>query len=59
MYKPNSLRKHLTAANPDLKRDPDKLLVFADEGRLIATGTVAEIRDRADVREAYLGTGDA
>ena len=39
MYKPNSLRKHLTAANPDLKRDPDKLLVFADEGRLIATGT--------------------
>jgi hypothetical protein len=39
MYKPDSLRAHLTAANPDLKRDPDKLLVFVDEGRLIATGT--------------------
>jgi hypothetical protein len=41
MYKPNSLRQHLSAASPDLRRDPDKLLVFADEGRLIATGTAA------------------
>ncbi|MFZ6712000.1 phage tail protein [Undibacterium sp. TC9W] len=41
MYKPNSLRNHLTAANPDLKRNPDKLLVFADEGRLIGTGTAS------------------
>jgi len=39
MYKPDSLRKHLTAANPELKRDPDKLLVFIDEGRLLASGT--------------------
>jgi branched-chain amino acid transport system ATP-binding protein len=28
-------------------------------GRIIATGTVAEIRDRADVREAYLGEGES
>lgn len=41
MYKPNSLRQHLTTANPDLRRDPDKLLVFADEGRLICTGTAS------------------
>jgi len=39
MYKPNSLRKHLTAANPDLQQNPDKLLVFADEGRAVACGT--------------------
>ncbi len=41
MYKPNSLRAHLAAANPDLKRNPDKLLVFADEGNAVATGTAS------------------
>jgi hypothetical protein len=41
MYKPASLRAHLTAANPDLKQNPDKLLVFADEGHAVATGTVS------------------
>lgn len=39
MYKPNSLRQHLTDANPELKQNPDKLLVFADEGHVVASGT--------------------
>lgn len=37
MYKPASLRTFLTAANPELARDPDRLLVFIDEGSLQAT----------------------
>lgn len=36
IYKPNSLRQHLAAAIPDLQRDPDRLLVFADEGNVVA-----------------------
>ena len=36
MQKPNSLRAALTAAAPDLATDPDKLLVFADDGAAIA-----------------------
>lgn len=39
MYKPKSLRDHLEAAIPDLKKNPDKLLVFADEGSVAANGT--------------------
>ena len=39
MYKPDSLRAHLTAAIPDLKRNPDKLLVFIDKGSLFTTRT--------------------
>lgn len=38
MMKPNSLREALTAAVPDLARHPEKLHVFVDEGRLVATG---------------------
>ena len=37
MYKPNSLRQHLAAAIPELQRDPDRLLVFADEGNVVAS----------------------
>lgn len=37
MYKPDSLRAVLTAANPELARDPDRLVVFIDEGNLVAT----------------------
>lgn len=37
MFKPASLRAFLTAANPELARDPDRLLVFIDEGSLQAT----------------------
>lgn len=36
MYKPNSLRQHLIGAIAELKRDPDKLLIFADDGNMIA-----------------------
>lgn len=39
MKKPASLRKHLAAAIPELKRDPDKLQVFIDSGKIVATGT--------------------
>ena len=39
MYKPQSLRAHLKAAIADLAQNPDKLLVFADEGNTVATGT--------------------
>ncbi|MBB5192081.1 hypothetical protein HNQ50_002818 [Silvimonas terrae] len=41
MQKPNSLRKRLIEAFPDYDRNPDKLLVFADAGRVVATGTPA------------------
>lgn len=37
MYKPASLRNFLTTANPELGRDPDRLLVFIDEGQLLST----------------------
>lgn len=37
MFKPGSLRAFLTAANPELARDPDRLVVFIDEGSLQAT----------------------
>lgn len=37
MLKPASLRDYLTTANPELARDPDRLLVFIDEGSLQAT----------------------
>ncbi|MDR0182404.1 phage tail protein [Lysobacter arvi] len=38
MIKPGSLREHLVAALPRLSESPDKLLVFIDAGRAIATG---------------------
>ncbi|PRC90873.1 phage tail protein [Solimicrobium silvestre] len=39
MYKPPNLRQHLTNAIPDLKQNPDKLLIFADQGHTVASGT--------------------
>jgi hypothetical protein len=36
MYKPNSLRAHLMGAIEELKRNPDKLLIFADEGNVVS-----------------------
>lgn len=36
MIKPDSLRAHLTEALPDLKRNPERLLVFIDRGSLVA-----------------------
>lgn len=35
--KPESLREHLTSAVPQLRRDPDRLLVFIDRGTLVST----------------------
>lgn len=37
MKKPDSLRALLRTAVPQLKRDPDKLHIFLDEGNIIAT----------------------
>jgi hypothetical protein len=39
MYKPNSLRAHLSALLPDLRQDPDKLLIFVDNGHIVAMGS--------------------
>ena len=37
MKKPEGLRAHLTAALPWLQANPDRLLVFADEGGIVST----------------------
>lgn len=37
MNKPDSLRAHLLAAVPDLKHDPDRLLMFIDNGAVRCT----------------------
>lgn len=37
MNKPDSLRQHLLAAVPDLARNPDRLLMFIDEGKVRCT----------------------
>lgn len=39
MYKPQSLRDHITRQVPALARDPDKLSLFIKDGRLASTGT--------------------
>lgn len=38
MYKAQSLRKHLAAAVPELKRSPDKLAILVKNGKVIAGG---------------------
>ncbi|WP_263143990.1 phage tail protein [Pseudomonas sp. RIT-PI-AD] len=37
MNKPESLRAHLLAAVPELRHNPDRLLVFIDQGRVRCT----------------------
>ncbi|PKG93649.1 phage tail protein [Pseudomonas sp. Choline-3u-10] len=37
MNKPESLRSHLVAAVPELKRNPDRLLTFVDNGSMRST----------------------
>ena len=37
MNKPESLKKHLQAAIPELKHNPERLLVFIDQGRIRST----------------------
>ncbi|KAF3999227.1 phage tail protein [Glaciimonas immobilis] len=39
MQKPDSLKAHLIASDPDLRQNPEKLLIFADEGNIVAAGT--------------------
>jgi tail completion protein R (GpR) len=41
MYKPSSLREHLTRANPALHQNPENLLVFVDEGSVRSTATAS------------------
>lgn len=38
MLKPGHLRNHLTEANEALRRNPDRMQVFADRGRVVSTG---------------------
>lgn len=40
MNKPDSLRNHLLAAVPELRVDPDRLLVFIDNGTVRSTAAV-------------------
>lgn len=37
MNKPSSLKQHLIAAVPELRGNPDKILVFIDQGRIRST----------------------
>lgn len=37
MNKPNSLREHLLATVPELAKNPDRLLVFIDDGNIRST----------------------
>jgi len=41
MLKPAAIREIITRANPYLKRDPDKLQVFLDSGRIVARGAAS------------------
>lgn len=63
MYKPNSLRQHLSAAIADLKQNPDKLLVFVDEGSTAANGNASlsfEYRYKLNIIITdYAGEADA
>ena len=37
MKKPHALREYLLNAIPDLPQDPDRLLIFANDGKLMST----------------------
>ncbi len=41
MDKPDSLREHLLAAVPDLKRNPDRLVMFIDAGKVRCTAAAS------------------
>lgn len=63
MLKPGSLRAHLTAALPELARDPEKLIVLARAGSVISTGTASLSFEYAYTLQAivldYAGHADA
>jgi hypothetical protein len=39
MIKPESLRAHITAAVPELRRNPEQLLIFIENGTIVSTGS--------------------
>lgn len=41
MNKPDSLRAHLLAAVPELKNNPDRLLIFIDNGKVRCTAAAS------------------
>jgi len=41
MLKPLSLRAHLSAATPELQRDPDKLTIFITNGNIVAAAATS------------------
>lgn len=41
MLKPDAIREIITRANPYLRRDPDKLQVFLDAGRVVSRGAAS------------------
>ena len=63
MEKLHALRAAIAAANPDLARDPDRLLIWADKGRIATRRTAAlgyEWRYRANILiEAFTESPDA
>ncbi|UXY16730.1 phage tail protein [Chitiniphilus purpureus] len=63
MLKPNSLRATLLASVPGLNVDPDRLQIFLDEGRIIATGAHSHSFEYAYTLNAiiteYAGHADA
>ena len=44
MLKPDSIREALTAALPDYARDPDRLAIFAEKGRIATRPTAPGAR---------------
>lgn len=38
MLKPGLLRRHLTDANPNIRRNPDRMHIFAESGNVVSTG---------------------
>ncbi|RMT70248.1 hypothetical protein ALP29_03633 [Pseudomonas syringae pv. avii] len=41
MNKPDSLRSHLLGAVPDLRHNPDRLLIFIDNGKVRCTAAIS------------------
>lgn len=63
MYKAQSLRKHLAATVPDLKRTPDKLAIVVKNGRVLCAGEASLSYEYAATLEImvldYAGAPDA
>lgn len=63
MNKPESLRSHLLASVPELKNNPDRLLVFIDNGRIRCTAAASlsfeYVYDLQVILTDYAGHPDA